>query len=230
MEDKPLTNTQKKIITISAKKFAKNGYQNTSLADIAKSAKISKGTLFYHYPSKEDLFFVTLSQTIESAFLDEFDFYEKHGFKLFQKRDDLLRDLDEYYDMRIAKPKLVEKLWLEGTIEAEHNAKIRDMLIEKDGEVTQVTVEMLKFVRDQIGILDGFDDTEMFEIVSGLAAFFRGIFLFRIMGKDSDELKGIWIRTVYNTYISSKHPHDKQHQRENSEVPEYVSNSKNNSA
>ena len=212
MKDKPLTNTQKKIIRISAKKFAKNGYQNTSLADIAKSAKISKGTLFYHYPSKEDLFFVTLSQTIESAFVDEFDFYEKHGFKLFQKREDLLHDLNEYYDLRIAQPKLVEKLWLEGTIEAEHNAKIRKMLIEKDDEVTQITVEMLKFVREQIGILDGFDDTEMLEIVKGLAAFFRGMFLYRIMGKDPDELKTIWIRTVYHTYISEKHQRDEQGQ------------------
>ena len=205
MADKQLTDTQKKIISVSTKKFAKNGYQNTSLADIAKSAKISKGTLFYHYPSKEDLFFVTLTNTIESAFIEEFDFYEKHGFKLFQKRENLLDDLNEYYDLRIAKPKLVEKLWLVGTIEAEHNAKIRKMLIEKDNEVTQITVEMLKFVREQIGILDGFDDAEISDIVKGLAAFFRGMFLYRIIGKDPDELKNIWIRTVYNTYISEKH-------------------------
>ena len=44
---------------------------------------------------------------------------------------------------RIAQPKLVEKLWLEGTIEAEHNIKIHKMLIEKDDEVVQITVEML---------------------------------------------------------------------------------------
>ena len=87
MADKQLTDTQKKIISVSTKKFAKNGYQNTSLADIAKSAKISKGTLFYHYPSKEDLFFVTLTNTIESAFIEEFDFYEKHGFKRVPPRE-----------------------------------------------------------------------------------------------------------------------------------------------
>jgi AcrR family transcriptional regulator len=34
-----------------------NGVTNTSLADIAAEANISKGTLFYHYPSKGDLVF-----------------------------------------------------------------------------------------------------------------------------------------------------------------------------
>ena len=203
-KDMPLTDTQKKIVQIAAKKFAKSGYQSTSLADIAKAVKISKGTLFYHYPSKEDLFYETLSHTIESAFVEEFEFYEKHGFQMFQERDKLMSDLNRYYDLRISKPKIVEKLWLEGTIEAEHNAKIRKMLAEKDEEVVQITIEMLKFVRGEIGILEGYNDDEMAEIVKGLAAFFRGMFLYKMVGKEDNEMKKIWVRTVYNAYISEK--------------------------
>ena len=33
----------------------KNGVKNTSLADIAKACNISKGTLYYHYSSKDEL-------------------------------------------------------------------------------------------------------------------------------------------------------------------------------
>ena len=147
MKDKPLTDVQKKIIQVSSKKFAKNGFQKTSLGDIAKAAKISKGTLFYHYPSKEELFFVVLSKNIESAFEEEFEYYTEHGFKLFQKRENLYADLTTYYDSRIAKPKLIEKLWLEGVIESERNTKLQQMLAEKDLEIAKITAEMLKFAR-----------------------------------------------------------------------------------
>lgn len=209
MEDKPLTEIQKKIIRVSSKKFAKNGFQKTSLSDIAKSAKISKGTLFYHYPSKEELFFVVLSQSIDSAFEEEFDFYEKHDFNLFQDRKKLFDDLETYYNLRMAKPKMIEKLWLGGVIESEHNSKLQQMLSKKDDEIVQIMTEMLKLARIQIGILEGFDDRELLELAHGLAAFFRGMFLYKIMGKNPDEIKKIWVQTVYNLYTSKKPSHDK---------------------
>ncbi len=204
MEEKPLTEIQQKIIRIASKKFAKNGFQKTSLNDIAKASKISKGTLFYHYPSKEELFFIVLSQNINSAFEEEFEFYTKQGFKLFQDKKKVFEDLETFYDLRIAKPKIVERLWLEGVIESEHNPKLRQMLSRKDDEIAQVTSEMLKFARNEIGILEGFDDTELLQLAKGLAAFFRGMFLYKIMGKEPNEMKNIWVQTVYNLYTSKK--------------------------
>jgi len=169
--------------------------------------------LLYHYPSKEDLFFVVLSQNIDSAFKEEFEYYMKQGFKLFKDRDKLLDDLTTYYDSRMIKPKLIERLWLEGVIESEHNPKLQQMLSKKDDEIVQRTAEMLRFARTQIGILEGFDDSELSQMAKGLAAFFRGMFLYRIMGKDANELKKIWVLTVYNLYISGKRPHDEQQQK-----------------
>ncbi len=155
MKGKSLIDTQKKIINISAKRFAKSGFQKTSLSDIAKAVKISKGTLFYHYPSKEDLFFVVLSHNIELAFEEEFEYYIEHGFKLFQDQKDLFDDLATYYDSRIAKPKLIEKLWLEGVIESEHNPKLQQMLSEKDFGIAQITVECSNFSEKKSEYLKG---------------------------------------------------------------------------
>ena len=45
------------ILNIAINLITKNGIKNTSLSDIAKSAGISKGTLYYHYSSKDDLIF-----------------------------------------------------------------------------------------------------------------------------------------------------------------------------
>lgn len=201
---KPLTGIQQKIIHVSSKKFAKNGFQKTSLSEIAKAAKISKGTLFYHYPSKEELFFVTLSQSIDLAFKEEFEFYAKQDFKLFQNRKNLLDDLKKYYDLRMSKPKLVERLWLEGVLESENNPKFQQMLSEKDDDIVKTMTEMLKQAREYIGLLEGFSEKDICDIARGLSAFFRGAFLYKIMKKNPDSIKDMWIQTVYTIYTSKK--------------------------
>ncbi|MGL6106479.1 TetR/AcrR family transcriptional regulator [Romboutsia sp.] len=48
-------NMKQNILICATKLIAKNGIKNTSLADIAKDVNISKGTLYYHYSSKDDI-------------------------------------------------------------------------------------------------------------------------------------------------------------------------------
>ncbi len=48
-------NTREGIRQTASSLFMTGGVHATSLADIAKAAKLSKGTLYYHYPSKEYL-------------------------------------------------------------------------------------------------------------------------------------------------------------------------------
>jgi AcrR family transcriptional regulator len=45
------------IITAAIELFRTNGFENTSINDIAVRASISKGTLYKHFSDKEDLFF-----------------------------------------------------------------------------------------------------------------------------------------------------------------------------
>lgn len=48
---------QKRILEAATDLFIKQGANETSLADIARSLKISKGTLYYYYSTKADLIF-----------------------------------------------------------------------------------------------------------------------------------------------------------------------------
>lgn len=48
---------KKKILESSIKLFSNKGIYQTSLKDIALDAGISKGTLFYYYPSKDDILY-----------------------------------------------------------------------------------------------------------------------------------------------------------------------------
>jgi len=48
---------RKRILEAATELFIEQGSQQTSLADIARSLKISKGTLYYYYSTKADLIF-----------------------------------------------------------------------------------------------------------------------------------------------------------------------------
>jgi AcrR family transcriptional regulator len=53
---------RQKILDATRRSIIENGANNTSLANIAKTVGISKGTLFYYYASKSDLIFDVTDQ------------------------------------------------------------------------------------------------------------------------------------------------------------------------
>lgn len=48
--------TKETIINVASKLFGRFGFQKTSMDEIAKIARKAKGSLYYHFPSKEELF------------------------------------------------------------------------------------------------------------------------------------------------------------------------------
>ena len=44
-----------KLLSVSARLFAQNGFEATSMRDIAKRAGMLAGSMYYHFPSKNDL-------------------------------------------------------------------------------------------------------------------------------------------------------------------------------
>ena len=49
--------TREAIATVALELFAARGYQQTTVAEIAEAAEVSKGTLFAYFPSKEEIVF-----------------------------------------------------------------------------------------------------------------------------------------------------------------------------
>lgn len=49
--------TRETIVTVALELFAEHGYQQTTVADIAEAAEVSKGTVFAYFPTKEDIVF-----------------------------------------------------------------------------------------------------------------------------------------------------------------------------
>ncbi len=63
--------TQKQILAAAANLFAERGYDHTSIDDIAAKANIAKGTLYYHFDSKESVVVAlredSFSEALENA-------------------------------------------------------------------------------------------------------------------------------------------------------------------
>ena len=202
--EKPPTAIKKKIMQVATKKFARNGYQKTSLNEIVESAKVSKGALLHHFHTKEDLFFIVFSKNVDLSFEKIFELISSPDFHLFEKRENLYEDLKKYYDLIVADTKEFERLWLEGIIESANNPKLRQMMIKKDNEIAMIAVEMLKGARSQIGILEGHDDLELLEVARGVSALWRGIFLDKMTGKNPKEIRNTFARILFNVYSSKK--------------------------
>jgi AcrR family transcriptional regulator len=49
--------TRETIVDVALALFAERGYQQTTVAEIADAAEVSKGTLFVYFPSKEEIVF-----------------------------------------------------------------------------------------------------------------------------------------------------------------------------
>jgi AcrR family transcriptional regulator len=56
--------TRDKILSVANKLFSRFGFHKTSMDEIAKIARKAKGSLYYHFASKEDLFKEVVSKEI----------------------------------------------------------------------------------------------------------------------------------------------------------------------
>ena len=57
--------TRQAILKAALECFAKNGYINTSMNDIVKSSGISKGGIYWHFKSKEEMFVQMIEEEYE---------------------------------------------------------------------------------------------------------------------------------------------------------------------
>lgn len=78
-----MNKTKRKIFETSMKLFAEKGYDATSVEEITATVGVAKGTLYYHFSSKEEIF----------------NFLIEEGVKLLQNSIDIkIAKLDNYID------------------------------------------------------------------------------------------------------------------------------------
>jgi len=100
-----LDDTRKKILSVASKLFSKFGFHKTSMDEIAKIARKAKGSLYYHFASKEELFKEVVSKEIMnlkdqlSVIIDNSDLSASGKIKTYLiKRMEILNDAASYHE------------------------------------------------------------------------------------------------------------------------------------
>ena len=60
-----MNKTKRRIFNTAIKMFSEKGYDNTSVEDITAIAGVAKGSLYYHFSKKEDIFDMLLKEGFE---------------------------------------------------------------------------------------------------------------------------------------------------------------------
>jgi AcrR family transcriptional regulator len=95
---------QKQIIKAATKIFARKGFHQAKMDEIAKAAKVAKGTLYYNYASKSKLFAAAvtagmeeimdkISQELESdlPFVEHFRLLLSNTIRIYMKNKEVIR-------------------------------------------------------------------------------------------------------------------------------------------
>jgi len=186
---------EEKIIQSARKQFAKKGYALASMDEIAKSANVSKGGLYHHFPSKEKLFLSLCgdNQEVQEPFSG-----------LFQKKENLMLDIGKFYDIAVSSAGNVERIWLTVVAEAQRNPKIKAILNRQRQETEQWLTGFLMQIRQDIGLFKDYKDNDFKILAKGMIALFNGTTIDRLTSKDQNATKKAWIKIMYAIFSGSR--------------------------
>jgi TetR/AcrR family transcriptional repressor of uid operon len=127
--------------------FARRGFHETTMADVAREAGITAGAIYRYFPSKED---------VVEASAEAQDRARAERFRVAQEKGDQqghnLRVLDEVLDLylaRAARPDPVVRLRVQLFGEALHNRRVRDVFRKRWDEILTRMAEIVRRAQAQ---------------------------------------------------------------------------------
>jgi len=103
--------------------FRDQGYHSTSVDDICREAGISKGSLYWHYASKQDLF-IDILDTWANQVMDELHLQ----FEEALTKPDYVEAITASVKLEVRRGRSIVPLWVEFTSEARRERDVRAAL------------------------------------------------------------------------------------------------------
>jgi len=187
------TKVKETITQAAIKNFVKNGYANTKMDDIAKTADVSKGTLYLYFPSKEDLFYSICKTSLQSL--------TENRDPFFKKKESLASDLGKFFDNYTDSTKETQKFRVEAIAESMHNPKLRRFLIQNKRDFEESVTQFLKLMKKERGFFQ--KNVDLAALASGIIALYDGLYLSKTVGVNHEENKDVWVKTMMALFFGS---------------------------
>ena len=189
-----MTNIRDRIITAAKKSFIQKGFSDTSMDEISRLAKVSKGGLYHHFSGKDEI--------LMSIFVENQEKTRKSGNQLFNKKEKIIQDLGKFYDSLDLQHDLMT-IWLQAISETKNNSKFQRLVLERRKQLEDLTLTQFKKFQN-MGFLRNYGEKELFLIGKGSLALVKGCALDELTGDDRRITKKVWVNTMYALFVSSK--------------------------
>jgi AcrR family transcriptional regulator len=176
---------REKIIKAAIDAFSKYGFDRTRMDDVAKTADLSKGTIYLHFKSKEDLFYAICENNLAEA--------KQRISTMFTKKEDLVSEIERFYDVFRKKKTANERVFFETIAESARNAELRKALYKQRMNIFETAVGWVNLQIERGFFRKNIDANA---IAVGLVSLYDGLTVNKLLGVSEDYNKKAWVETI----------------------------------
>jgi len=176
---------REKIIKAAIDAFSKYGFDRTRMDDVANTADLSKGTIYLHFKSKEDLFYAICENNLAEA--------KQQISTMFAKKEDLVSDIERFYDFFRKKKTANERIFFETIAESARNAELRKTLYKQRMNIFETAVGWVNLQIERGFFRKNIDANA---IAVGLVSLYDGLTVNKLLGVSEDYNKKAWVETI----------------------------------
>ena len=176
---------REKIIKAAIDAFSKYGFDCTRMDDVAKTADLSKGTIYLHFKSKEDLFYAICENNLAEA--------KQQISTMFAKKEDLVSEIERFYDVFRNKKTANERVFFETIAESARNAELRKALYKQRMNIFETAIGWVKLQIERGFFRKNIDANA---IAVGLVSLYDGLTVNKLLGVSEDYNKKAWVETI----------------------------------
>ena len=174
-----------KIIKAAIDAFSKYGFDRTRMDDVAKTADLSKGTIYLHFKSKEDLFYAICENNLTET--------KRQISTLFVKKEEIVSEIDRYYDLFRKKMTATERVFFETVAESARNEELQKALYKQRMNVFETAIGWVNLQIERGFFRKNIDANA---IAVGLVSLYDGLTVNKLLGVSEDYNKRAWIETL----------------------------------
>jgi TetR/AcrR family transcriptional repressor of uid operon len=176
---------REKIIKAAIDAFSKYGFDRTRMDDVAKTADLSKGTIYLHFKSKEDLFYAICENNLAEA--------KQQISTMFAKKEDLVLEIERFYDFFRKKKTANERVFFETIAESARNAELRKALYKQRMNIFETAIGWVNLQIERGFFRKNIDANA---IAVGLVSLYDGLTVNKLLGVSEDYNKKAWVETI----------------------------------